>query len=145
MKTLPRGIRNKNPLNLIKTSTKWLGLSDVQADPRFCQFRTMEWGIRAAIINIRTICKRNPACTIKKLINVWAPPFENSTQAYIMRVCDLTGFTPDTIIMPYDFDFLCNLIDAMSIVENGKDYLTHEVVLRAFRLARGVNSTFDES
>lgn len=146
MKTLPRGIRNNNPLNLIRTSTKWLGLKELQGDPRFCQFKTMEWGIRAAIINIRSICKRNHACTIAQLINIWAPSFENNTQAYIKRVCDYCPtLKPDTIIDPYNFSQIHTLICAMSVVENGNDYLTEDVVLRAFRLARGNSSPKEDN
>ena len=47
--SIPRGIRNNNPLNIRRTGKdQWKGLSKTQSDRSFCQFETLEWGWRAA-------------------------------------------------------------------------------------------------
>ena len=49
---VPRGIRNCNPLNIRKSSATWQGLVEKSKDAEFCEFHTLEYGWRAAIINI---------------------------------------------------------------------------------------------
>ena len=49
---IPRGIRNNNPLNIERSKSKWQGLAEHQRDPRFAQFKSMTWGIRAAFNNV---------------------------------------------------------------------------------------------
>ena len=44
--TIPRGIRNNNPLN-IRIGNQWLGERANPNDPAFEQFVAMEYGIRA--------------------------------------------------------------------------------------------------
>ncbi len=41
-----RGFRNNNPGN-IRHGEPWLGLAEDQTDPDFCQFVSVEYGIRA--------------------------------------------------------------------------------------------------
>ena len=45
---MTRGLRNNNPLNIRKNSTKWQGLSATQTDKSFFQFTSMAYGYRAA-------------------------------------------------------------------------------------------------
>ena len=47
---VPRGVRNKNPLNIRHSKAKWLGLAVTQTDKEFCQFREMRYGWRAAFM-----------------------------------------------------------------------------------------------
>ena len=49
-----RGVRNCNPLNIVHGS-KWKGLRPEQTDPRFCQFVSMQYGWRAALIILRNL------------------------------------------------------------------------------------------
>jgi hypothetical protein len=114
---LPLGFRNNNPLNLIKSSNAWRGkLKD--APGRFEQFCSMEYGTRAAIINLRTYMNRYGRNTIEQIISRWAPASENDTQAYIRFVSQQTGYQPDTELS-FQKDIIFNLIDAMSQMENG--------------------------
>ncbi len=48
--SLPRGIRNNNPLNIRRSKDKWQGLRALQTDTAFCQFETMAYGWRAAFV-----------------------------------------------------------------------------------------------
>ena len=89
-----RGIRNNNPGNLRK-GCKWLGLSPVQTDKDFCQFKTMEYGIRALLITLRTYYIKYGCNTVRKIISRYAPPNENLTDSYIKFICEKGGFLPD--------------------------------------------------
>jgi hypothetical protein len=53
-KTRSRGLRNNNPLNIRKTAAKWTGKISDGADKEFEQFISLELGLRAGAINIRT-------------------------------------------------------------------------------------------
>ena len=44
--SIPRGIRNNNPLNIRRSKDKWKGMRAVQSDAQFCQFESLEWGWR---------------------------------------------------------------------------------------------------
>jgi hypothetical protein len=46
--SLPRGIRNNNPLNIRRSKDKWKGMRAVHSDAQFVQFESLEWGWRAA-------------------------------------------------------------------------------------------------
>ena len=115
--SIPRGIRNNNPLNIrrseshqarlngrvstdvdkvnIRRGSQWKGLSRVQSDPSFCQFETLEYGWRAAFCLLtKTYFARYHLETIRQLISRWAPASENNTRAYIQKVSRLTGIAP---------------------------------------------------
>ena len=94
IKNKPRGLRNNNPLNIIRTKSKWLGMINEQTDLRFCQFSDMRWGWRAAFY---LLCKvyygKHKLTTPEQIINRWAPPEDgNNTIRYIEHVCQITGF-----------------------------------------------------
>ena len=96
--SLPRGIRNNNPLNIRRTGKdQWRGLSKTQSDRSFCQFETLEWGWRAAFYLLtRTYYHKYRLYTIRAIVNRWAPKADhNDTAAYIANVSRLTGIAPD--------------------------------------------------
>ncbi|BDD03752.1 hypothetical protein [Aureibacter tunicatorum] len=76
-------------MNLVLTKTKWKGKVP-SLDKRFEQFKTLPYGIRAGILNMRHKIK-NGYNTIKKLIHKWAPPHENKTANYVLFVSKRTG------------------------------------------------------
>ena len=97
---IPRGIRNNNPLNIRRSKDQWQGLRALQTDPSFCQFETLEYGWRAAFkLLTRTYYHTYRLFTIRAIINKWAPPNENKTEAYIKNVSRLTGIGPDFAMM----------------------------------------------
>lgn len=114
---LPLGFRNNNPLNLVKSSNAWQGKIK-NAPGRFEQFCSMEYGTRAAIINLRTYMNRYGRKTIEQIVSRWAPASENDTQGYIQFVSQQTGYQPDTELS-FQKDIIFNLLDAMSQMENG--------------------------
>lgn len=126
-----RGLRNNNPLN-IRKGAKWQGLVIPGTDKEFCQFRSMAYGLRAAVLLIRNHCagyssSRIKFDTIGKLIRAWAPACENDTQTYIKFVCTQMGVTPDTQVRPYDRSFMVQLVSAMAKFETGSDLSPSEV------------------
>lgn len=119
----PRGIRNNNPLNIRKSNNKWLG--KVQGiDREFETFDTMEHGIRAAFIIIRTYIRKYECKYVRDIIHRFAPASENNTDAYIERVLKISQTYKDE---PLYFERrlqMSTILYAMHIVENGKAYLT---------------------
>ena len=78
-----KGIRLCNPLNIERSSAKWYGLVAQSREPRFCEFHTLEYGWRAAIINIAVTYRKRGWNTIRSIIEHWAPYPENDTAGYI--------------------------------------------------------------
>lgn len=119
----PRGLRNCNPLN-IKHGSQWKGLRNIQSDPTFCQFETMAYGWRAALILMRNYITgfggtRRQYNTPEKIISRWAPPMENMTSRYCSIVCEETGLHRMEVIKWKERDKVCALVLAMAWVECG--------------------------
>jgi hypothetical protein len=82
---LLRGIRNNNPLNIrLSPDNRWQGrvAPRLNSDGAFEQFQDPIMGLRAAAVLLITHYDRRHLDTIRKLVQVWAPPNENDTEAY---------------------------------------------------------------
>ena len=137
--SLPRGIRNNNPLNIRKSKDKWKGLSLTQNDPSFCQFETLEYGWRAAFYLLtRTYYHKYRLYTIRTIISKWAPPCENNSKAYVENVSRLTGIDPDEPIgIPSESPARWIALGmAMAIQENGFESLDYFAMLRGWEMCR---------
>jgi hypothetical protein len=117
-KSLPRGLRNNNPLNLKKTAIKWQNEVVNTLDSVFESFGTLAGGLRAGIRNARTQYNRGNN-TIAKLIYVWAPPSENNTANYIKQVVKATGIQAGQPFAWSDRETVAQIIYAISLHENG--------------------------
>lgn len=97
MTQTPRGIRNNN-LGNIRWGADWQGLKKdgKLQDPSFCVFTSPEYGIRALAKLLRNYQRLYGLNTPRKIINRYAPPNENQTQAYIQSVAQQLGIQPDT-------------------------------------------------
>lgn len=97
-----RGIRNNNPGNLdynqaMYREDPWLGETGIElhARPRFTTFRNPAFGIRALCKVLLTYHRHRKAAdgsaidTVQEVIDHWAPPSENNTDAYASHVRDL--------------------------------------------------------
>jgi hypothetical protein len=83
----PRGIRNNNPGNIDRNTTKWQGMADDQSsDPRFVVFKTPQAGIRALAKILLTYQNHDGLKTVRGIIGRWAPAVENNTSAYVAAV-----------------------------------------------------------
>lgn len=123
-KSVPRGIRNNNPLNIVKGNS-WKGERPSQTDRRFEEFESMQYGIRAGFKLLRNYItgfnglapKMN---TVDAIIKRWAPNNENDTEAYIKTVCQMSGLNRYQRISFGDRKKMVDIVNAMIYVENGQ-------------------------
>ena len=119
---LPRGLRNNNPLNIVRTADKWVGLKKKHTDYRFCEFTELCFGYRAAFIILKKYIEKHGWKTIEQIVRHWAPENENDTKWYIDTVAKFMDEKKD-----YEIDFsnmadMLMLVSAMTVVENGPKY-----------------------
>lgn len=120
--TQPRGIRNNNPGNIeYNPNVKWQGLAQEQTDGRFCQFIDPTWGIRAIAVILISYQDKHDIHNVRGIINRWAPPVENNTDAYIKTVADAVGVADWNMNLDlHNYDYLCPIVEAIIRHENGK-------------------------
>lgn len=142
---LPRGVRNKNPGNIRKSRIKWKGMSDIQMDESFITFNSAEYGIRAMMKILITYQSKHKLMSVKQMINRWAPPNENNTDAYIKNVASkLNVKLGDKLNILTNDDNMIKLCKEITVHENGKGtkygmpraWFRHDVYVRAVKLAR---------
>ena len=159
---IPRGIRNHNPLNIRRSEShqarlngrvstdvdkvnirrskdQWKGLAEAQNDRAFCQFKSLEYGWRAAFYLLtRTYYHKYRLYTIRGIISRWAPSSENDTSAYIQNVSRLTGIDPDEPIgIPSEKPSRWMAVGvAMAIQENGTTSIDWFAMLRGWQMCR---------
>jgi hypothetical protein len=116
-----RGIRNRNPLNLVHSpANNWQGLDDPPSDGRMCRFKADQWGIRAAGMLLRTYRAKYKLVTIRQLVERWAPASENNPAQYARVVSEYMGKTPDYAPNLDDPMELENMLRGMCRMENGE-------------------------
>lgn len=93
--TETRGIRNNNPGN-VRKGTAWNGLDPEGADADFCVFLAPEYGIRVIAKLMFAYQDFHDLNTIRGIIDRWAPPSENDTDAYATFVAEHVGWGIDT-------------------------------------------------
>ena len=140
-----RGQRNNNPLNIRHSADQWQGAREEQTDPAFVQFKNDAWGYRAAWRVLQTYSrhfrKHGMQLTIKSIIQRWAPPSENHTEAYIRSVSSLGGLGGNELLLPpfkpRSFFKLSRIMAAMTCVECGISLhdVDMESICRGYRLA----------
>lgn len=114
-----RGVRNSNPGNLRKSKDQWEGA--IGDDGEFVIFDSPESGVRALSKNLLSY-GRQGYDSIEKIINRWAPPNENDTQAYIDSVVAATGIPATQSLDLSDPDTMSSLAQAISFHETGSRY-----------------------
>lgn len=122
--TLPRGVRNNNPLNIRESKndhTVWEGEAQIDKDKAFEEFKSPEYGFRAGARILKSY-NRQGYKTLSQVINRFAPPHENNTQLYVEQVSKWTGIKPNQVINVNDKDQLASLLHAMSRKEVGNYY-----------------------
>lgn len=133
MNTTPRALRNNNPLNIRKSKQVWIG--EVEGcDKKFVTFLNTTYGFRAAFIILRRYIDIYRLNTIRKIIERWAPPVENSTNAYIKLVSAMTKINENEIIEFSDKEKMINIVYAMAYVEAYK-YFDKEEIRRGYEAA----------
>lgn len=107
--------KRKNPLNIRYSSrNKWKG--QIGNSHGFCSFISMEYGVRASLVLLRSYIRRGYN-TIDLIINRWAPPSENNTEAYISFVSSKAKIYRSAIISDTDQEIISRICSAMAWVE----------------------------
>ncbi len=132
--SMPRGIRNNNPGNIIQSSSKWHGKlsKDQNKDRRFEMFIAPEYGVRAMIKLLQNYMGKG-FNTAEKIVHRYAPSFENNTKAYINTVCKDLKVQPQTKLRPTK-NTLRLLVLSMAKVENGKSYISPQLFEQAYSM-----------
>ena len=142
MSKIARGMRNKNPLNIVKNANiTWQGEIKPSTDKNFAQFETLAYGCRAALKLLRTYYEKHHCRTISSIIRRWAPETENNVQAYIQNVSRMTGIEPTTPLPPMKEEtklVWCDLVLAMATVECGLDSQNREILSHCIEDAWGM-------
>ena len=125
-KSLPRGIRNHNPLNIEDTAKRdpWLGLDEPRNDGRYLRFQHPVYSYRAGAKVLASYRKRG-ITTLAGIIESWAPDLENNTAAYIASVSTRTGIGA-TEQVPLNVAAVSKLFQAMAIHECGAAWAGHD-------------------
>jgi hypothetical protein len=130
----PRGIRNKNPMNIRENDNvdfDWVGESILDIDPEFEEFKDVVFGIRAGSRILKTYREKYGLTSVSGIINKWAPPVENDTQSYIKSVASKIGKDEHEPLQDSDY---VELISAMIYHENGQQPYSEDVIEEGFQM-----------
>ena len=116
--SIPRGLYNRNPGNIRKSKTGWLGKIRGR-DRSFETFDSMAHGVRALALNLIAYQEKHGCHTVRQLITRWAPRNENNTGAYIHAVAEALGVSPDARIDVRNRFTMTGLVWAIAGHENG--------------------------
>lgn len=134
-----RGLRNHNPGNIRDYGIKWRGLVGRDADG-FCIFDTPHNGLRALALDIVTKFRKPRADrldTVEEIIEIYAPPNENDTAAYIASVSNMIGAHPKQVINLEDPNTLAQFERAVVMHENGSVPYDASAIMAAVNDALG--------
>lgn len=135
---IPRGVRNNNPLNIrYVKANKWLGRVSRKSDQDFEEFKSMEYGYRAAFVLLHKYILLYNLHTILDIVSRWAPQSDgNNTIAYANTVSQKTGIPIQQEITFTDWRAMVRIVIAMAEVENGVDMSYDEALCGYFAAAR---------
>ena len=120
IKEEPRGLRNNNPGNLVKSKGKPFDGEIKSDDDKFKKFISIGYGYRAIFRTLHTYIEGHKLNTIRKAIYRYAPPEDrNDTEAYIRSVCSQTGIDENQVIDWRNHDDMVAIVSAISCHENG--------------------------
>lgn len=142
---IPRPARDNNPGDL-DSGANWQGLMlesemtpEQKAEPRFCIFKTPEFGFRALCLLLRNYHVIYKCDTIEQIVHKFAPPTENDTKAYVTAVAHDCGVSPTVTLPVISRDFMFKLAKAITKHETGSwapywtdDQLNHGLGLAGF-------------
>lgn len=127
-----RGFRNKNPFNIRKSLSKWVGKVPQGTDPEFEQFSVFLFGIRAGLYLITKYVRDYKLKSVKEIIHRYAPDGDggNNEEAYCNAILQGSGMTNEVQRNKY---WLYKLAYGMCNVESSY-YLSSYVFENAFKL-----------
>lgn len=113
-------IRRNNPLNIRTGKSRWIGAESSETGS-FVTFVTVAYGYRAAWKLLANYHRYYRLWTLRQVINRWAPPQENNTEAYVRHVSQLTRLKPDEVLPcpNQDMELWVPVLTAMTVIEQG--------------------------
>ena len=124
---MSRGLTNCNPGNIRQSKTRYKGERYPSRDSEFKEFESLAYGYRAMFVLLDTYSRRYGLCTIRQMLNRYAPPSENFTEGYIRFVSEKTGIAPDEIVNSRAARDMVPIVAAMSQIENGTSAVMADV------------------
>lgn len=124
---MSRGLRNCNPGNIRRSRVRYKGEVLPSHDKEFKQFCSIAYGYRAMFVLLDSYRSKYGLCTIRQMLNRYAPPSENFTEGYIRFVASRTGIAPDEIVNTRAARDMVPIVAAMSEIENGKAAIISDV------------------
>lgn len=121
-------IGKNNPFNIrYNKRNNWLGQTGQKRG--FCEFESMQMGVRAAFVLIRGYIERDIE-TPRQIITRFAPPKENDTESYIKFVCinDLGDIQLKENFSINTYENLFFLLSRMSQFESGTNLSMFEIM-----------------
>ena len=123
---MTRGLRNRNPGNIRKSGTAYMGEVRPSQDAAFKQFETMAWGYRAVFVLLDSY-RRRGYTTLRQMIARYAPPVENDTGNYVRCVSAWSGIDADEPLDTNDRTTMLAVVAAISRMENGREAVMSDV------------------
>lgn len=102
-----------NPFN-IRSGSRWLGLTGNRRG--FCEFDTLEHGIRAACILLLRSYRKKGVIRVSSIVSRYAPPSENNVNAYLHFIESMYGL-PRNLILTSRLQY-AKLLAAMAYFES---------------------------
>ena len=130
-----RGIRNNNPFNIkYNSANNWEGQIGIEPEGVFCQFSSIEYGIRAGFYNLINGYFNAGYDTITTIITRYSA---TDQQAYIDFVSNELNANPDAVLVPTT-DTLINLSKAIMQMEVGTTdynaYITENMIIEGYNM-----------
>lgn len=114
-----RGIRNNNPGNIRKGTSRFQGEVFPSMDLEFKEFESAVWGYRAIFLLIKNYNTLYGINTLDGIIKRWAPPCENNTRHYLNVVAQRLKVHSTAHIDWSDREVMIPLVWSISKIENG--------------------------
>lgn len=127
-----RGFRNKNPFNIRRSTSKWVGKVPNGTDPEFEQFNTLLYGIRAGLYLLTKYVRDYKLKSVKEIIHRYAPDGDggNNEKMYCAAILKGSGLTNEVQRNKY---WLYKMASGMCLVESRYTLSTY-VFENAFKL-----------
>lgn len=127
----PRGIRNNNPGNIkYQSSNQWQGkvpvsqntdALDVDGEPKFEQFISFAYGVRALIYLIKNRYIPTGRNTLRLIVNSFAP---DGGANYVNFLVSRVGISADQVISENDENAIKKIVQGIGRFENGMEAIS---------------------
>lgn len=112
-------IRRNNPGNIRSGGARYKG--EMGSQGGFRVFKDAAWGFRAMFVLLNTYRVRYGLRSIREMLNRYAPPIENDTEAYVGYVCTACRMSDYYPLDTEDHDDMVPVVRAMARMEQGHD------------------------